>query len=694
MTMDANDPRITAYALGELDEADREETERWLEEHPEAQQEVEQIQAMAGLLTEELAEEPEQELSEGQRDAVLQRLEVPATEEEQPEEEQIPGKRPWILRPAMAAVAMAATVLVAVGVGSFWFVQRSPMVPFAYTLEGQAGDSHAVPQRLAEAKMGTPADPQHGLYGVKGPGSTGRKITSSPQGAQVTVRPGVSNNITTGALVGTATYKEGWKEVDRDKDGRPGSGEQYIPVQETPFRLVARAPLSTFSIDVDTASYANVRRFLTHNSLPPPAAVRIEEMINYFSYDYAEPAGQHPFSVGVETGPAPWQPKHRLVRIGLRGKEVLKKRRPASNLVFLIDVSGSMSDLNKLPLLRRGMKLLVDQLTEKDRVAMVVYAGASGLVLPSTACTKQNLPKILSSLERLQAGGSTNGGAGIKLAYDVAVANFVKGGVNRVLLATDGDFNVGLSDRGALVKLIKQRAKSGVFLSVLGFGMGNLKDGTLEQLADKGNGNYAYIDTINEARKVLVEQMTGTLITIAKDVKIQVEFNPARAQAYRLIGYENRRLANRDFADDKKDAGEIGAGHTVTALYEVIPPGVKVPAKIALKYQQPAKVRSTNSKELLTVKLRYKQPDASVSKLLSVSARDPGAGLNKTSADFKFAAAVAWFGMALRRSERAGKAPHEAIVSLGRAGLGRDKNGRRAELIKLVRSAARLAAPK
>ncbi len=347
--------------------------------------------------------------------------------------------------------------------------------------------------------------------------------------------------------------------------------EAYAPIVENNFESVWQQPLSTFSIDVDTASYANVRRFLNQTSMPPAEAVRIEEMLNYFHYDYAPPQDNVPFAAHTAVADCPWAPAHRLVRVALKGREIAVDKRPASNLVFLLDVSGSMQDPNKLPLVKEGLRLLVGKLDENDRVAIVVYAGASGLALPSALGSDKQ--KIMQAIDALVAGGSTNGASGIQLAYDTAVANFVRGGANRVILATDGDFNVGITDPDQLVALIKEKAASGIFLSVLGFGMGNLKDATLEQLADKGNGNYAYIDSLAEARKVLVEQLSGTLVTIAKDVKIQIEFNPARVQSYRLIGYENRILAKEDFNDDKKDAGEIGAGHTVTALYEVVPTG-------------------------------------------------------------------------------------------------------------------------
>ena len=377
---------------------------------------------------------------------------------------------------------------------------------------------------------------------------------------------------------------------DPNQNYWPGHNtEAYDRIVENPFLAVMQNPLSTFSIDVDTASYANARRFLNQGMLPPPDAVRIEEFVNYFLYRYEPPKDKEtPFAAAVTIADCPWTPEHRLARIGIKGWEMPRSERPASNFVFLLDVSGSMQPQNKLPLVKQSIRMLTEQLDERDRVAMVVYAGASGLVLPSTSCDDKRA--IYEALDRLDAGGSTNGGAGIQLAYDVATQNFLPGGVNRVVLASDGDFNVGVTDQGSLTRLIEEKAKSGVFLTVLGYGMGNVKDATMEKLADKGNGNYAYIDTLNEAKKVLVEQMQGTLVTIAKDVKIQVEFNPAQVSAYRLLGYENRMLRAEDFNDDTKDAGEIGAGHTVTALYELVPAGQEIPtpAVDALKYQSAA----------------------------------------------------------------------------------------------------------
>jgi Ca-activated chloride channel family protein len=468
--------------------------------------------------------------------------------------------------------------------------------------------------------------------------------------------------------------------------------EAYSHIDENPFFEVARAPLSTFSIDVDTASYSNTRRFLKDGQLPPKDAVRIEELINYFSYDYPQPKGDAPFSINAEVSACPWNTKHRLVHIGLQGKRMVKEELPPANLVFLLDVSGSMNSPNKLPLVKSSLRMLAEQLDARDRISIVVYAGSSGLVLPSTSGDRRG--EILAALDSLEAGGSTNGGAGIQLAYRVATENFIRGGINRVILATDGDFNVGVTSEGELVRLIEEKRKSGVFLSVLGFGTGNVKDATMEKLADKGNGNYAYIDELQEARKVLGEQLGATLATIAKDVKIQVEFNPRQAAAYRLIGYESRLLRDEDFNDDAKDAGEIGAGHTVTALYEVVPFGQKFenPGVDALKYQKPAEVSgSANSRELMTIKIRYKDPEADASKLLSVWVSDAGTTLESASNNFKFSSAVAGFGMLLRDSKYKGDVRYTDVATLARAAAGADAQGYRTEFIQLVERAQTLS---
>jgi len=474
-------------------------------------------------------------------------------------------------------------------------------------------------------------------------------------------------------------------------DGEPTyNTEAYDRIDENPFLAVRQNPLSTFSIDVDTASYANVRRFLNLRSLPPKDAVRIEELVNYFPYRYAPPEDDAPFAVHAETAACPWAPSHRLLRIALKGREIDFQNRPASNLVFLLDVSGSMNEPNKLPLLQSALKLLVERLGENDRVAIVVYAGASGLVLPSTSGERQET--ILAALDALEAGGSTNGGAGIELAYQVARENFIKGGVNRVVLATDGDFNVGVSDQGSLSRLIEREAESGVFLSVFGFGSGNLKDSTMEQLADRGNGNYAYIDSIHEARKALVEQAGGTLVTIAKDVKLQVEFNPEQVGSYRLIGYENRLLKTEDFNDDRKDAGDIGAGHTVTAFYELAPVGEEPAASVdELKYQRAGETTdAASSGELATLKLRYKEPDGEQSRAMSITVVDSGRSFSDASEDFRFAAAVAAFGLVLRDSPHKGSADFAEIEPWADAALGADENGYRAEFIRLVKQAQEL----
>lgn len=473
--------------------------------------------------------------------------------------------------------------------------------------------------------------------------------------------------------------------VNADPSGR----DQFIAPPENPFTQPTLEPLSTFSIDVDTASYSMVRSRLNQGRRPNPASVRIEELMNYFDYDYAPPVDGQPFATHVEVASAPWAPAHRLVRVGLKGKMV---DRPRANLVFLLDVSGSMSARNKLPLLKDAMSTLVDNLHPDDRVAIVVYAGASGLVLDSTPA--KNKRAILGALERLKSGGGTNGGAGIQQAYWVAARNFVQGGVNRVIIGTDGDFNVGTTSRHALVEMVEQRAQGGIALTVLGFGMGGsgggYNDATLEQLADKGDGNYAFIDTASEARKVLVDQLDGTLVTIAKDVKIQVEFNPARVAAYRLIGYENRCLAAQDFNDDTKDAGEIGAGHAVTALYEVIPTGVAGGRTVdPLKYQRPKPIDPT-SREMLTLKLRYQPPTGGKSTLISGAVIDDGVQFDAASADLRFAASVAAFGMLLRGSPHAGSATMDAVLGWAGDALGKDEWRYRQGFLDLVRKARRL----
>lgn len=463
--------------------------------------------------------------------------------------------------------------------------------------------------------------------------------------------------------------------------------EEYDRIVENPFLSAKANPVSTFSTDVDHAAYSNVRRFLNNNSMPPPDAARIEEMVNYFDYDYPLPAGEDPFSISMEMNECPWNKKHYLVSIGLKGDEVPVTEIPPANLVFLLDVSGSMNHANKLPLLKKALKTLLEKLRPTDRVAIVVYAGAAGVVLPSTEC--KNKEEIIEAFDDLEAGGSTAGGEGIILAYKVAKENFIKNGNNRVVLATDGDFNVGQSSDAALERLIEEKRKDGIFLTVLGFGMGNYKDAKMEKLSNAGNGNYAYIDNILEAKKVFGHEMWRTLYTIAKDVKIQIEFNPAKVKGYRLIGYENRMLRKEDFNDDTKDAGDIGAGHTVTALYEIIPAGSdeEIPGSDELEYQ---KTEIVDSENMMTVKLRYKKPDGDKSKLITQRIKQEDIKRTDMSDNFKFAAAVAQFGLLLRKSQYAGNAAYSSVLELARDAKGEDPFGYRTEFIRLVQIAETL----
>ncbi len=514
--------------------------------------------------------------------------------------------------------------------------------------------------------------------------------------------------------------------------GPARSGDQYTRIVENPFiKADGGAAVSTFSIDVDTASYSNVRQFLLEmNQLPPPDAVRIEELVNYFNYDYAPPtgddaaktpsapagtrdsgsaggstAGLHdapPFAAHVEVAGCPWNAEHRLARIAVKGREMDRNKRPQSNLVFLVDVSGSMNEPAKLPLVKYGLEQLTKELGENDHIAIVVYAGTEGVALPSTSGSKQET--ILAALRQLEAGGSTAGGAGIQLAYQIAEDNFIKGGTNRVILCTDGDFNVGVTNTADLQRMVEKKAKeTGVFISTLGFGRGNLNDAMMVAISDHGNGNYHYIDNRTEARRVLVQEMTGTLVTIAKDVKIQVEFNPAQVAGYRLIGYEKRMLRTEDFNDDKKDAGEIGAGHTVTALYEIVPASKKVEVAPVddLKYQKPSQGTAAQlarelldskaqSDELLTLKMRYKSPDGDTSKKLEWAITDDGKSFAAASGDLKFAASVAGFGLMLRDSQYKGNLTYAATLELAQGGIGDDPHGYRKEFLEMVRKAKEL----
>ncbi|MDR3226764.1 MAG: von Willebrand factor type A domain-containing protein, partial [Prevotellaceae bacterium] len=463
--------------------------------------------------------------------------------------------------------------------------------------------------------------------------------------------------------------------------------EEYDSKTENRFKFAKEEPLSTFSIDVDVASYSNMRRFINQGQQPPKDAIRTEELINYFSYNYAEPTANEPIKISAEVGKCPWNSSHRLVSIGIKAKEIPSKNLPASNLVFLIDVSGSMEGPTRLELVKSSLKLLINNLREQDKVAIVVYAGSAGEVLPSTSGSDKQ--KIREALEKLSAGGSTAGGEGIKLAYKIAQKNFIKGGNNRIILCTDGDFNVGVSSTQELENLIEKERQTGVFLTVLGYGIGNYKDNRMQVLAEKGNGNHAYIDNLQEANKVLVSEFGGTIYAVAKDVKLQIEFNPEHTQAYRLIGYESRLLNDEDFNDDTKDAGEMGAGHNVTAFYEIVPVGVKfnkAGSIDSLKYQKTKSKKDiteyTGSKELLTIKLRYKNPDEDNSQKMELAIIDNKT--NDVSPDFRFASAVAMLGQLLGDSEFKGDSSYEKVISIAKTALNNDENGYRREFIRLV----------
>lgn len=468
--------------------------------------------------------------------------------------------------------------------------------------------------------------------------------------------------------------------------------EGYNHIVENPFLKTNDNPLSTFSIDVDAASYANVRRFINEERLPPAGAVRIEELINYFNYNYPQPQNDAPFSINTEISNCPWNAQHKLVLIGLQGKKLSTQNLPASNLVFLIDVSGSMNSEDKLPLVKSSLKLLIDQLRPQDKVALVVYAGSAGLVLPSTGGDEKI--KIKDAIDQLEAGGSTAGGEGIELAYKTAQCNFIKEGNNRVILCTDGDFNVGISSEDGLQRLIEKKRQSGIFLSVLGFGTGNYQDDKMQLLADKGNGNHNYIDNISEAKKVFVNEFGGTLFTIAKDVKLQIEFNPQKVQGYRLIGYENRLLNKEDFNDDKKDAGELGSSHTVTALYELIPTGIKdtmLKNVDALRYQKVKPLSKTDfNDEVMNIKLRYKKPDGDKSVLIEHPLKDENIAFKATSNNFRFASAVAEFGMLLRNSEYKGNADFTSVIQTAQPAIENDTEDYKKEFIELVKKASSL----
>jgi Ca-activated chloride channel family protein len=703
------DPRLTAYALGELEGDELAAVEAALRDDPAAQATVAEIRATAAHLQTVLATEP-----------IAPATAAPRTDPYVPKAKLIRFPQFYYVAGGLAAAAFA--VLVA------YYGPAHQMEKKRYlevTLKSKAAEAgmkkEAERARSAQAPialaMPTIQDerneamaPQLAREPAGAPTAAGSVVTLSPTSVggladqaylRAQAAPAARRAFESDKLNRSGVLAEATKPVALAKDAF--NTEAYAYQRDNEYLGAAQNPLSTFSIDVDTASYANVRRFLAGGQRPPPDAVRIEELVNYFPYRYAPPApaaareqGAAPFAASLEVAEAPWAPTHRLVRIGLKGREVSTAARPAANLVFLLDVSGSMDEPNKLPLVKESMRLLVGKLRPDDRVAIVVYAGASGLALPSTPVARS--AEILAALDALTPGGSTNGAMGIQLAYDIAKANLVAGGINRVILCTDGDFNVGVTNEGELTRLIEEKTKSGVFLTVLGFGMGNYKDATLEQLADKGNGNYGYVDSRREAEKLLVEQVSGTLVTIAKDVKLQVEFNPAQVASYRLIGYENRLLKKEDFNNDAVDAGEIGAGHTVTALYEIVPTslakgeGQEAMGTVdALKYtpekNRNSEIGNPKSNDLLTLKVRYKEPAGAVSRKLEFPLVDAGARFAAASADFKFAAAVAEFGMILRDSPHKGSGTLADVLNWAQAGTDSDAGGYRGEFLGLVRQA-------
>jgi len=810
MKIDPNDPRLTAYALGELDDNERAEIEALIKNDNDAQREVETIRRATSKVTEKLQSEPCPRLNPEQLAAIEERFSAFETP---------PRAFPWWRIIGWTTALGAAALVLAALLPRYKLASETPhtlpvqtpviqtikpavvaqnhqTVGLAYTLppgkqavtigtEGAAiagqvvkpGDRVDILETLSDPKAHTETTrilsqdmlvlaEHHGQLTI----ATDSKETESLKQAdrvgalRLALRPSQpadvskaqlaynSSNLDGGIPLGTRgfypnppplTAPTETREVqpligDLPPQGRLLAGSSYyrhdLPDEvlagtqqqwvtgrapagvitvyrdkraetlaptyfntesyshsvENAFVTVMQQPLSTFSLDVDTASYANVRRFLNQGQLPPHDAVRIEEMLNYFPYNYPAPRGREPFSLYVEIAECPWNSAHRLALVALKAKDLPAHKAQPMNLVFLIDVSGSMADANKLPLIKQSLRMLVEQLTSRDRVAIVVYAGDSRVALPSTSGDDKET--ILAVIDSLEAGGSTNGGAGIQTAYREATSNFIEGAVNRVILCTDGDFNVGITDQRELIRLIQQQAKSNVFLTILGVGMGNLKDSTMQKLADKGNGNYAYIDSLDEAHKVLAEQMRGTLITVAKDAKVQVEFNPALVQSYRLIGYEKRMLRAQDFNNDRKDAGEVGAGHTVTALYEIVPDGAPVaPGVDPLKYQSQPMPETAFSGEMMTVKLRYKEPEASSSQLLTAAVKDQRTSWRGTSSDFRFAASVTAFGLILRDSPYKGGATCDLVLQLAEGAQGYDPNGYRNEFINMVSHARTLS---
>jgi Ca-activated chloride channel family protein len=700
---------LTRFVLGELSKDESAKIEIELRSNAELQSQVENLRRFTTAFAQEIQKEKLPSLARGQRAKLEKTI--------------APKKRRWNFTMWAAPVGLAFGFM---AVLLFTKIQKNDAARFANSSDVEsssqvADEADVQPTVNSQPPVATNAQTKGAVNGEGAPaesamdqaalesGPTSRTLaprqtmqmkkyaasgmarmrTDSLGGAPSSPAVGNTGAHATGYFIKENPIQAKMKFA-KERTAENFNTESYAGIVENSFKKVGEEPYSTFSIDVDTAGYTVMRRFLNQGNLPPADSIRIEELLNYFPYDYRGPTGNDPFAVNMELTKAPWDLSHKLLRVGIKARDIDWSKKPASNLVFLLDVSGSMDEPNKLPLVKNSLKMLIEQLNENDRVAIVVYAGASGTALPSTRATERS--KIVGALDNLQAGGSTNGAAGIQLAYQIAQQHFVPGGINRVILATDGDFNVGTTNDAELTRLITEKAKSKVFLTVLGYGMGNYKDSTLERLANKGNGSYAYIDNISEARKVLVEQAGGSLLTVAKDVKIQIEFNPAKVAGYRLIGYENRLLNKEDFNDDTKDAGEIGAGHTITALYEIVPAGQGVAASNVdpLRYQAPPQVNAkADAKEFLNFKLRYKKPEADVSQLISVPLLDSDKNFSEASSDLKFQAAVAEFGMILRDSKFKGSATLSDVIEKVQANQNRagKVDSYRAEFLELVRKA-------
>ena len=742
MKINSEDPRLTAYALGELNQKEVKEFEKILVENPELKLEIERINDTIDSIKKEFDNLPKEELSDEQKESLLSRNKIINTS---------PTTFSKISR--WTGISAAAACFIGMGIIGFDSLKNntkqesltdsadersSEMPPQSLgkideqktalkdtniqrlSLESEAileNDSEAkenknrsfnrslakkqsiaVPQPAASIAAGSINIDNGGLGAVeaKQKVESGLRYSSNASSAKRLGRSARQEKLNFEYSEEIQLGADDFSEIELSKQAETNN-EQYGAYYDTPFVSPLQAPLSTFAIDVDTASYSNVRRYLgRRNQLPPQDAVRVEEMINYFDYAYRFTGDKHPFSVHLETASSPWKAGNRIVRIGLKAKELSANKRPPSNLIFLIDCSGSMGNRDKLPLLKESCIALVENLTEDDRIGIVTYAGGAGIELdPVHGDQKEEIIKVINGL---RSGGSTNGEGGIRIAYDLAKKNFIKDGTNRIIIATDGDFNVGISDRSQLIKLVKDRAdKDNIYLTALGFGEGNIKDHNLEQIANNGNGEYYYIDSFKEGKRVLVDKMNSTLVTIAKDVKIQVDFNPRKVGSYRLIGYANRKMKAEDFRNDEKDAGEIGAGHTITALYEITPPGVGNQNEVKSKYRKLDNEKIENkysnlieSDELLTVFLRYKNPEDKIEDSANefiVPLTDSGKAWEESSDDFRFASSVAGFGMLLRNSKYAGDINCELILELASEGIGKDKNGLRKEFIELVNKA-------